>query len=315
MKKPDIVFLDTETIGEVAQLEHLRRLGNLTVYTKTSREERIKHIGLHDIVITNKVLIDREIIDACPSLKLICIAATGMNNVDLDYATLKNIQVKNVSGYSTESVVQHTFALLFHLMNKLDYYDLYVKSGMYARSGLFTHHGRSFHELSGKIMGIIGLGTIGKRVAEVAVCFGAEVVYFSTTGKNLDQPCMHVSLEELLTLSDIVSIHCPLTEKTKNLLDQEQLKLMKKDAILINTGRGSIVNESALARAIDNGMLGGAGLDVLSEEPPDEDNPLLHIRQQEKLIITPHIAWAAMESRNRLLEGIIENIRKFLTNT
>ncbi|MBN2481169.1 MAG: D-2-hydroxyacid dehydrogenase [Bacteroidales bacterium] len=314
MKKPDIVFLDTETIGEVEQLQHLKNMGNLTVYKTTAHDQRIRHIGSHDVVITNKVMIDRQVMDACPCMKLVCIAATGMNNVDLDYASAKGIQVRNVAGYSTESVVQHTFALLFHLMNRLDYYDHYVKSGLYARSGMFTHHGRSFHELSGKIMGIIGLGTIGKRVAEIAACFGARPVYFSTTGNNLDQPFEHVSLEELLTLSDVVSIHCPLTEKTRNLLDHEQLKLMKKDAVLINTGRGGIVNETALTRAIDNNLLGGAGLDVLTREPPDADNPLLHVRQKEKLIITPHIAWAAVESRSRLAEGIIENIREFLAH-
>lgn len=314
MKKPDIVFLDTETIGEVDLLQQLHGMGNLTLYKTTAPDQRVQHIAGNEIVITNKVIIDRQLMDACPAMKLVCIAATGTNNIDLDAASGKGIQVKNIAGYSTESVVQHTFALLLHLMNRLNYYDRYVKSGLYSTSGLFTHHGRTFYELSAKIMGIIGLGTIGKRVAEVAVSLGAKVVYYSTSGKNLDQPYEHMPLKELLSLSDVVSIHCPLTDHTRNLLDLDQLKVMKKESILINTGRGGIVNEAALAFAIDNNLLGGAGLDVLSKEPPDPDNPLLHIRQMEKLIITPHVAWAAAESRNRLVKGIMNNIQEYLSS-
>ncbi len=314
MKKPGIVFLDTETIGEVDLLQQLHGMGNLTLYKITTPDQRIQHIAGNEIAITNKVMIDRYVMNACPDMKLVCIAATGMNNVDLDAASEKSIQVKNVAGYSTESVVQHTFALLLHLMNRLDYYDHYVKSGLYSTSGLFTHHGRTFYELTGKIVGILGMGTIGRRVAEVAASFGARVIYYSTSGKNLDQPYKHVTLKELLSLSDVVSVHCPLTAQTRNLLDLDQLKLMKKGAILINTGRGGIVNETALAYAIDHNQLGGAGLDVLSREPPEADNPLLYIQQKEKLIITPHIAWAAAESLNRLVEGIIRNIKEYLSS-
>ncbi|HJZ41507.1 MAG TPA: D-2-hydroxyacid dehydrogenase [Bacteroidales bacterium] len=311
MKRPGIIFLDAETLGEVEGYYQLTRLGNLTVFQTTSKDQRIERIRGREIVITNKVVIDREVMDACPSLKLICIAATGMNNVDLEYAEKKCISVKNVAGYSTESVVQHTFSMLFYLMGNLRYYDDFVKQGSYTRGSLFTHHGRSFHELAGRHYGIIGMGTIGKRVAEVATVFGATVRYYSSTQKNLDTGYKSVSLHELLTGSDIISVHCPLTGSTRDLIGYEQLRVMKKEVILINAGRGGIVNEAGLARALEENLIGGAGLDVLEKEPPAADNPLLHITNPEKLFITPHIAWASCESRERLMDGIIQNITGF----
>jgi lactate dehydrogenase-like 2-hydroxyacid dehydrogenase len=312
MKRPGIVFLDAETLGEVTGFHKLTKLGNLTVYQSTPSDQRISRISGREIVITNKVLIDSEIMDACPSLKLVCIAATGTNNVDLDYAARKGIQVKNVAGYSTESVVQHTFSMLFYLLGNLRYYDDYVKQGAYSGSNLFTHHGMPFQELAGKKYGIIGMGTIGKRVAKVATVFGAEVNYYSTSQKNQNAGYTHVSLNELLLNCDIISIHCPLNNLTHNLIGYEQLRLMKKDALLINTGRGGIVNESDLACALDEGLIGGAGLDVLEKEPPIASNPLLHVKNPAKLLITPHIAWASRESRERLMNGIIANIVNYL---
>jgi len=212
-------------------------------------------------------------------------------------------------------VVQHTFTMLFCLMGKISYYNEYVKSGRYAASTVFTHHAKQFNELAGKKLGIIGLGTIGKRVAEIAMAFGAEVYYYSTTQNNLETGYTHLQLNELLSKSDIVSIHCPLNESTFNLIDADRLGLMKKSAILINTGRGGIVNEQALADAIENNTLAGAALDVLTKEPPDESNPLLKIKDTEKILITPHMAWASTESRTRLMKGIIENIRTYITET
>jgi lactate dehydrogenase-like 2-hydroxyacid dehydrogenase len=314
MKRPGIVFLDAETLGEVNGFYQLTRLGNLTVYQSTREDQRIERIIGREIIITNKVIIDREVIDACPSLRLICISATGMNNIDLDYAAEKGIQVKNVAGYSTESVVQHTFSMLFYLMGSLPYYDRFVKEGHYAAGNLFTHHGRPFHELAGKIYGIIGMGTIGKRVASAALAFGASVHYYSTTGKNLQTGYSSVSLRELLHDSDVISIHCPLTEITRNLIGYEQFRIMKKNAILVNAGRGGIVNEAALADALDEELIAGAALDVLEKEPPLATNPLFRIRQPEKLFITPHIAWAGCESRERLMQGIIQNITEYLEN-
>jgi lactate dehydrogenase-like 2-hydroxyacid dehydrogenase len=312
MKRPGIVFLDADTLGEVTGFYQLTKQGNLTVYPSTLPQQRIERILGREIVITNKVVIDREVMEACPTLKLICIAATGKNNIDLACAEEKGIQVKNVAGYSTESVVQHTFAMLFYLGSHLPYYDQYVKNGEYARNNLFTHLGKPFSELAGKNYGIIGLGTIGKRIAEVASAFGARIQYYSTTGKNMNAGYTSVSLEQLLHDSDFISIHCPLTEATHNLIGYDQLCRMKKEAILINAGRGGIVNEAALAQALDEGRIAAAALDVLEKEPPEISNPLFSIKQPEKLLITPHIAWASRESRERLMEGIIQNISEYL---
>ena len=307
-----IVFLDASTVGEVENISILNQLGEYTQYSSTDFSERIGRIGGNDVVITNKVVIDREVIDACPSLKLVCVAATGMNNIDMDYAAGKGIQVKNVAGYSTESVVQATFSMLFYLLNHSAYYDAYVKSGEYSQSPIFTHHGRVVRELSGKIFGVIGLGAIGKRVAEIARAFGAHVVYFSTSGKNPDTGFEHRKLPGLLKSADVVSIHCPLNDTTRNLIGEEQLVMMKPTAILLNMGRGGIVDEVALAEAIDRDKIEGAALDVLTHEPIEADSPLMKIRNKHKLFISPHIAWASEEARELLVEKTAENIRSFI---
>lgn len=304
----NIVFLDVSTIGDVKALDKIAALGNYKSFPLTSPPERIERIRGNNIVITNKVIIDKEIMDACPDLKLVCISATGMNNVDLEYAAKKGIAVKNVAGYSTESVAQITFSMLFYLMNKLRYFDEYVKSGEYSKSPIFTHHGRSFAELKGKQFGIIGLGTIGKRVAEIAHIFGARVVYHSTTGKNTNNSYPHLPIDELLSTSDIISVHCPLNDKTNNLISYNQFKGMKPSVIVLNAGRGKIVNESDLARALNENLIAAAGLDVLEKEPIAADNPLLKIKNPEKLLITPHIAWISEEAREQLIEGIYQNI-------
>lgn len=305
-----IVFLDTETVGKVNGLEKLKKLGKLTTYAVTSKKDRIGRISDNDVVITNKVLIDREVMDACPALKLVCVAATGMNNVDLDYAAKKDIVVKNVAGYSTESVAQHTFSLLFYLLNRLSYYDEYVKNGPYVKSRVFTHLGQAWRELYGKTFGVIGMGTIGRRVAEIAQVFGVRVIYHSTSGKNLNAGFEHKNLTELLEMSDVISIHCPLNEHTKDLIGKDQLKQMKQNAILLNTGRGGIVDELALSEAIDKDWIRGAGIDVFSHEPVDEGNPLLKIHKKDKIVLTPHIAWTSEEAREKLIEGVIRNIRE-----
>ncbi|HEX2395335.1 MAG TPA: D-2-hydroxyacid dehydrogenase [Bacteroidales bacterium] len=311
MFRPGIVLLDADTLGDIS-IFPLTKLGNLTVYQTTPSDQRIERISGKEIIITNKVEIDRNVMDASPDLRLICVAATGMNNVDLEYAKQKGIRVMNVAGYSTESVVQHTFSMLFHIMTDLGYYNQYVQNGDYAESGLFTHHGKPFYELAGKNYGIIGMGTIGKRIAEVAGAFRANVSYYSTSGKNLDTGYRHVPLHELLMESDIVSVHCPLNDTTRDLIGYEELCVMKKSAILINAGRGGIVNESDLACALDEELIGYAALDVMSREPADASNPLFHLKNPEKLLITPHIAWASIESRERLMEGITNNISSFL---
>ena len=313
-EKPKIVFLDASTVGHTRNLSRLHELGETVFFPYTLPEETIPRSRDAAILITNKVLISQSVMDACPRLKLICIAATGMNNVDLVHAEKKGILVKNVAGYSTESVVQITFSLMFYLINHLSYYDGYTKSGAYFRSPVFTHFDKNFSELQGKHFGVIGLGTIGKRIAGIASAFGAKVSYYSTTGRNLDNPYPHLTLQELLSDADILSIHCPLTSDTRNLIRYEKLKLMKKTAILLNTGRGGIIHEADLARALDEGLIAGAGLDVLEEEPPRPDNPLFTLKHPDRLIITPHMAWASNESRERLIEGILNNIIEYLNN-
>ncbi len=312
MVNPNIVFLDISTIGKIDNIDKLAALGNFVSYEYTQPDQKIERLKDCQIVITNKVIIDKELIDACPSLKLVCIAATGMNNVDLNYAGQKGIIVKNVAGYSTESVAQSTFAMLFYLIHQTGHYDQYVKSGEYAQSNIFTHIGPAFRELNNKRFGIIGLGSIGKRVATIAHAFGAEIIYYSTSGRNLNTDYQQVDLNELLSSSDVVSIHCPLNEQTLNLLGEEQLKSMKPLAYLINVGRGGIVNEKALAVAIDDGWIAGAAIDVLTKEPIEKENPLNKIKRKDKLLITPHIAWTSIEARSLLIERIILNIQDFL---
>lgn len=309
-RKIKMVFLDAVTVGGVDNLYEISSLGEYASYEITQPSDRIKRIMGHNVVITNKVLINRDVMDACPELELICIVATGMNNVDLDYAAQKGIVVKNVAGYSTESVTQCTFSLLLYLLNAGRYYDDYVKSGQYAASPVFTHLGREFWELAGKRFGIIGMGTIGRRVATVASAFGAKIAYYSTSGKNLDAAGFpHLSLEELLQTSDVVSIHCPLNDQTRNLLTESRLRMMKRSAYLLNMGRGGIVDEAALARMIDENRIAGAALDVLAAEPIATDSPLLKVLNKEKLYITPHIAWASREARRLLISRTAQNIK------
>ena len=266
-----------------------------------------------DIVITNKVVIDKAVMDAT-NLKLICISATGMNNVDIEHAKAKNIVVKNVAGYSTASVVQHTFALLFELTNRIKFYDEYVKSGEWVKSEIFTYLGADISEIAGKEFGIIGLGEIGRGVAAVAGAFGAKVSYYSTSGANKNSEFRQKSLDELLRSSDIISIHAPLNEKTRNLLGINEINLLKDDAIVLNLGRGGIVDEAAMARAIDERNL-RFGTDVLESEPMSENSPFLKVKNRANLVITPHVAWGSLEARKTLIAKIIANIENFINES
>lgn len=302
-----IVILDAITFGDT-DLSAFDSLGEVFVYQKTSVEEVEERIANADVLVTNKVVITAQNMDYAKDLKLICIAATGMNNVDLEAAKVRNILVKNVVGYSTESVVQHTFAMLFYLIEHMKYYDGAVKDGFWSRSGVFTDISNPFFEISGKKWGIIGLGTIGKKVATIAKTFGCEVSYFSTSGKNSDSEFPSISLEQLLKESDIISIHAPLNDATNNLLDYEKLLTCKQNAVVLNLGRGGIINEDAVARIIDEKEL-FFGLDVLRNEPIAKDHPLLSVKNRNKLLITPHIAWTSKEARDTLIAGVIENIR------
>ncbi|MGV3640726.1 MAG: D-2-hydroxyacid dehydrogenase [Adhaeribacter sp.] len=310
-----LVFLDAKTLGEVPNLCLLEAFGELICYQTTSPDQVAERIQGAQVVISNKVMLDQAALAQAADLKLICVAATGMNNVDLDYARQAGIQVKNVAGYSTHSVAQLTFALLLHLLHNLSYFDNYVKQGEYARNDIFTHLGASFSELYGKRFGIIGLGNIGRQVARIAEAFGAEVIYFSASGRNTDQPYRQVDLPELLESSDVISIHAPLTDQTRHLIGARELARMKKTALLINVGRGGIVREGDLAQALDQGLLAGAALDVFEQEPIGADNPLLAIKNKHKLVLTPHIAWSSHEARALLIEKVSQNIRDFLAAT
>lgn len=308
----EIVFLDQATVGEISGLELIKKLGSYTSYDYTTKEETLSRIKNAEVVITNKVIINSEMMDKTPSLKLICVAATGMNNIDIKAAEEHKIAVKNVAGYSTDSVVQLTFSLLLELMSHTSHFSDYIHSGEYSKSQSFTSITPPYHELSGKQYGIIGLGNIGKRVAEVAKAFGAEVAYYSTSGKNYNDEYIQLPLDELLRTSDVISIHSPLNDATRNLIDKTRLNLMKKSAYIVNVGRGGIIVESDLADVLNQGGIAGAGLDVFTAEPMVKDNPLLGVKDKSRLVMTPHIAWASVEARQRLLYNIAENIKNYI---
>lgn len=309
MKK--IVFLDAKTIGDDINLDILKEFGNLKIYETTKDEEKTQRVKDANIIITNKVVIDKETIESAKDLELICEAATGINNIDVEYAEQKGIEVKNVSGYSTKSVVQHTFAMLFYLLEQLKFYDDFAKSGKWSKSNIFTCIDRPFFEISSKRWGIIGLGEIGKSVARIAKNFGCDIAYYSTSGKNEDKDFERISLNELLSTSKIISIHAPLNEKTKNLLTKDELSLLQDNTILLNLGRGGIINEKDLAKIMDEKSI-FVGLDVLENEPIKKDNPLNFIKNKDRLFITPHIAWTSKEAREKLIEGVANNIKDFL---
>lgn len=308
----DIVILDAKTLGDDIDISELDKFGKVIKYETTDPSQTYERIRNATIVITNKVVIDKLHMQQCPLLKLICIAATGMNNIDLDAASQLGIEVKNVAGYSTDSVIQHTFSMLFYLIGHSRYYDDYVKSGEWQKSPIFTNVSRPFFELKGKTWGIIGLGDIGEGVARVASSFGVNIIYYSTSGKNNNSDYNRVELETLLQDSDIISIHAPLNDATNNLIGLKELKQMKNGVYLLNLGRGGIINEDALAKTIDNQEL-YVGLDVLEKEPMTNPHPLMNIKHQERIYITPHIAWTSIEARNHLVYSIINNIKSYLS--
>lgn len=305
-----IVFLDKLTLGNDISLEEFNKFGEVVTYEHSNEENTAKRISDADIVVTNKVVINKETMKKV-NLKLICVAATGTNNIDLEYAKEINLPVMNIAGYSTSSVAQLTFALALELIQKTSYYSSYVKDGQWEKSPIFTNLDKPFNELDGKRWGIIGLGNIGLKVASIAESFGCNVHYYSTSGANNNAQYTQDSLDDLIKKSDIISIHAPLNEQTKNLINKKNLNKMKDKSILINVGRGGIINEEDLAKVIDKKEIYCA-LDVLEKEPIDMYNPLRCIKEKDRLVITPHIAWASIEARNRLMQGIIKNIQCFL---
>lgn len=303
-----IVYLDESSVGSTP-LDEIRSLGEYTGYATSSRAEALERVSDCDVLIVNKVRVDAELMDRAPRLRLVCVSATGTDNIDLAAAGSRGIKVRNVAGYSTESVVQATFAHLLALLGRSAYFDRYVKDGEYSACGMFTNVSLPFMELCGKSMGIIGMGAIGSRVASVAAAFGMKVSYFSTSGTSHCHEYPSLPLDELLSGSDVVSIHAPLNERTAGLLGRRELSLMKPDAVLLSLGRGGIVDEAALAEALDAGLIAGAGLDVFSREPLPADSPLLRLAHPDRVILSPHRAWASREGLARLVSKVAENIR------
>ena len=307
-----IVFLDVKTIGEDIDLSGYDALGEVVKYDFSTAAETRERTKDADVIVLNKVQINEASIGESKKLKLVCVTATGTNNLDKEYLAKRGIEWRNVAGYSTESVAQHTFAMLFYLLEKLDYYDKYVKEERYVNDTIFTHFAEHFHQISGKTWGIIGLGNIGRRVADIAKAFGANVIYYSTSGKNAQEGYTRVDFDTLLRTSDIVSVHAPLNENTENLMNKAAFSKMKETAIFLNVGRGAIVVEKDLAEALKNHTIAAAGLDVLAKEPMSKDSPFLSIKDSKRLLITPHIAWASVEARTNLMNIILEQIKEWM---
>ena len=310
--REQIVILETNSIGSDMDLSSFDDLGDVIAYPAIDKEDLPALIKDATILVINKTVLDAELLRHAKKLKLICLFATGFNNVDLEYCKDAGILVSNVRGYSTPSVAQHTFALLFYLYEKLPYYDHYVKSGRYSRDQNFTFFEKYFNEIEGKTWGIVGLGDIGRRVASIAQAFGANVVYYSTSGNHDDPNYQRVDFDTLLKTCDIISCHAPLNEKTYHLFNYEAFSKMKETAYFINVGRGASVVEEDLVRAINEDLIAGAGIDVMEVEPLPLTSPLLGVRNSMRLIVTPHIAWASVESRTRCVNEVYENIRSFV---
>lgn len=307
-----IVILERNTVGLDISVEHLKELGEVTIYPNTSRDEVEGRVKDADIIIANKSPLKEETLRNAQNVKLICEFATGYDNIDLDYCKKRGIKVANVVNYSTAAVAQHTFALCLYVLEKLHHYDRYVKSGEYAAQSGFSNFSLPFTELDGKTWGIVGMGNIGRKVARIAEAFGCKVIFYSASGKSACTDYKQVDFDTLLGESDFLSLHCPLSDRTRNLINLDALRKMKKTSILINVARGPVVNDADLYTALTEDMIAGAGLDVTSTEPMRDENPLSKIMDSNKLIITPHLAWASTEARNRVVEETYKNIEAFL---
>ena len=311
-----IVFLDSDTMGDVS-FAPIAEKGELILYPRSTPQQAIERVKDCEVLIVNKIIVNKELVDAAPKLRLICEAATGVNNIDIEYARSKGIPVRNAAGYSTESVAQVTFMHILNLVGHASYFDRRVKTGEYYENGIFSDMSWPFFELKGKKLGIIGMGNIGQRVARIAVAFGMEVAYYSTSGTSHCKDYPSLPLEDLLSPSDIVTIDAPLNDATRNLVTYDRLKLMKPSAYILNMGRGGIINEQDLADALSDNIIAGAATDVYVREPLEPGHPYLKFKDytdkdgrclKEKLLLTPHIAWTSDEALKTLVEKIAENI-------
>jgi len=308
----NIVILERNSVGADVDVSCFEKLGNVTYYNTTAPSQIAERVKDADIVLINKSPINEATIGEAKNIKMVGEFATGFDNVDVAYCSERGIAVTNVRGYSTQAVVQHTFALAFYVLEHLRYYDDYVKSGEYSAQDFFTHYGQTFTELYGKTWGIIGMGNIGRGVAKVAESFGCKVIWYSPSGSKRDEGYEQVDFETILSKSDILSCHCPLTENTRYMINRETLAKMKKTAILLNLARGPVVNNEDLYEALVNDVIAGAGLDVLDGEPMRADNPLGKFKDSNRLLITPHMAWASTEARNKCVEEAYKNVEAFI---
>ena len=307
-----IVMLDRNSIGMDIDVSIFSKFGDFEAYDVASRDLTKARIKDAEVIIFNKTVMDEDLLKDAHQLKLLCVTATGVDNIDIPYADSRGITACNVRDYSTPAVAQHTFALLLYVLEKLSYYDEYVKSGAYSNQLGFSNFDERYQELDGKTWGIIGMGNIGHAVAKIAEAFGCHVIFYSASGNNQSTEYEKVEFDALLERSDFLSIHCPLTDRTRNLIDINALKKMKKTAILINVARGPVVNDQDLYEALENNYIAGAGLDVLGKEPMEKDNPLGSILDSKKLLITPHMAWASVEARTRCIKEVYKNIEAFV---
>lgn len=307
-----LVILERDSAGTDIDVSCFEQFGTVACYANTTAAQVAERIKDADIIISNKAPMNQSTLTDAPNVKLICLLATGYDCVDLTYCKSRGIKVANVVNYCTPAVAQHTLLLALMLSGKTAFYDQYVKSGAYSAQERFSNFDRTFHDLEGMTWGIIGMGTIGRKVASLADAFGCKVQFYSASGSSTCTDYPRVGLDTLLCTSDIVSLHCPLTDRTRSLIDKHAFEKMKRTAILINVARGPVVNTQDLYEALTTGKIMAAGLDVLEKEPMTHNNPLSQIQDSTKLIITPHMSWASVESRTRLIAEVAKNIQAFL---
>jgi len=304
-----IVFLDASTLGADIDLSLYKKYGELTVYQSTAQEEFADHVADSDVVIINKLKVGRHNLPACPSVKLICVTATGYDNIDIEYCKEKGIAVCNVVGYSTQNVAQLTVAMVLSLICHLGEYNRSVADGTYSRGTVANILTPVYHEIYGKTWGIVGYGNIGKQVAAVAKALGCKVIVHKRTEIEGEE-C--VDIDTLCKESDIISVHTPLNDGTRGLISRERIAMMKNDAIFINVARGAVVDETALKDAVLNDKIGGIGVDVYSKEPFPTDHPYASIAGRDNVIFTPHMAWGSYEARVRCCDEIALNIESYI---
>lgn len=307
-----LVVLERNSVGTDIDVSCYEKFGEVTYYPNTVAENTAERVKDADVIIANKAPMNEDTLKDAPNVKLICLFATGFDNVDLAYCKSRGIKVANVVNYSTAAVVQHTLLLALALEEKLVHYDNYVKSGEYGAQDRFSNFDRPFREFEGKTWGIVGMGNIGRGVARVTQAMGCKVIFYSASGKSTCTEYERVEFDDLLSQSDILSLHCPLSDRTRGLINKEAFSKMKQSAVLVNVARGPVVDTQALYEALTQGQIAAAGLDVLEKEPISRDNPLNEIKDSTKLIITPHLAWASTEARERLVDEVAKNIQAFL---